>query len=793
MAFPFLHTRGVLGLNARNLLYVKPFNPKKAVAFADDKLKTKAFLSARGIPTAKVYGRIDSRRQLASFDFNTLPDECVLKPNFGYGGEGIIILRGRRNGLFLEQGKAPIPRTQLRDHIEDIIDGKFSVNGRTDSAFFERILEADECFASLRPAGLPDIRIIVFNLVPVMAMLRIPTAESNGKANVHLGGIGIGIDLAKGETTYGAQYNNILSVLPHGVPVAGMHIPQWEKLLLIASRIQYMTNIGYLAVDLTIDKETGPVLLEVNARAGLMVQVANLAPLRSRLERVGGLDVPSPEKGVLLAQELFGRKATERKSTALDQKTIIGLNEVIHITGDGIELEEPAQICPEQEVTTFSRELIDVLLKKKLAERVPSRVQSFRVKFTIGGKKLQTIVRSEQHEGVRVRIGSRDLPEFLIDPSKKTGGRKVMQGRLRIDFRLLDSQLAAIDRRLPLLKYLRPVNLQEEMLRAQHDTLYNPIFHYCAAPDDLDEIENTLRRTESDDSPLGALLRKKCKELLLRIDILRSRNNSRLYTTACEALYGKADDRLCTAARSYIDHLEQTTDDESEESLMKAAAVREQFEEVLRKYGLHEWQVILKKSMVADCSIGRKKVFLREGAMLSQSRVASLIAHEIETHALCSENAHMQPYELLQVGLAGYLVTQEGLAIINQERVLPRRHTKRHLHAQLILATAYAAQHSFAETRRWMQEALGMSEGLAMRKAVTLKRGIIDTSEHGTCSRSTVYFRGRQIIESFLQAGGNIRHLYIGRINIEDLETVLGLPDVKPALILPSWVSGKNA
>ena len=87
-----LRPSGILGLNARNLLYIKPFNPKKAVAFADDKLKTKMFLGSRGVPVARVYARIETRRQAREFDFSTLPDECVLKPNEGFGGDGIIHL-----------------------------------------------------------------------------------------------------------------------------------------------------------------------------------------------------------------------------------------------------------------------------------------------------------------------------------------------------------------------------------------------------------------------------------------------------------------------------------------------------------------------------------------------------------------------------------------------------------------------------------------------------------------------------------------------------------------------------
>ncbi|HRH94222.1 MAG TPA: sugar-transfer associated ATP-grasp domain-containing protein, partial [Candidatus Peribacteria bacterium] len=396
-------------MNARNLLYVRPYNPRKAVAFADDKMKTKAFLSARGIPTARVYARIDNREQLRNFDFSSLPDTCVLKPNYGFGGEGIIILKGRKNGEFLEQGKHPVTKKRMIAHIEDILDGKFSVNGMPDAAFFEKILISHECFLPFRPAGLPDIRIIVFNLIPVMAMIRIPTPQSGGKANVHLGGIGIGMDMSKGTTTYAAQYHHMVTELAHGTPVRGIEIPYWEEMLLISSRIQQMTNIGYLAVDLTIDEEQGPVLLEVNARAGLMVQVANLAPLRARLERVKGIQVSSPEKGVRLAQELFGEKTNRRPREAGDEKPVLGIRETLSFVGEEYSLDVECAIAPESERTVFSPELIDELRQHKLLD-VAEAADTYRAKFTLGGRKIQTAVfAGKTGEPVRAVIGRRDL------------------------------------------------------------------------------------------------------------------------------------------------------------------------------------------------------------------------------------------------------------------------------------------------------------------------------------------------------------------------------------------------
>ena len=781
MVFPF-NNRGVLGLNARSLLYIKPFNPKKAVAFADDKMKTKAFLSARGIPTAKLFARIETRRQLQSFDFNSLPDVCVLKPNYGFGGEGIIILKGRKNGEFLEQGKTPISTQRLREHIEDILDGKFSVNGLQDTAFFEQILIADECFTPFRPAGLPDIRIIVFNLVPVMAMLRIPTAESGGKANVHQGGIGIGIDIAKGTTTHAAQHHSMITELPHGGSVSGIQLPRWEELLLIASKIQYITNIGYLAVDLTIDRELGPVLLEVNARAGLMVQVANLAPLRSRLERVEGLSVGSPEKGVRLSQELFGERA--KKDLKGKGVHILGLRETIEITGEGGLIEEACAIAPDQPSTVFSPTFISELMTLKVAEPLEGKSKMFKVKFTLGGRRIQTVVSQGAVDaaGLRASIGSRDLKGFLIDPSKSP--KNPVRIGLRKDLRSVDRILCTVDKELAVLKYLRPVNLMEEREKLVEDENYEPVFLLRECALDLSDMERTLRTLESDESPLGILLSKKKRELLLKIDLIRSRGNRERFIAASLALFGAPSTALIGFASEYLKQQMQEIM-ESEKDRVDAEAAKQVFEEALSRYGLHDWSVELKQGMVADCAVSDSKVLIRIGSTFGADHLQALIAHEIETHVLTVENGKMQPYEIFRRGCANYLDTQEGLAIFNQNRVLPPNHEKRFLHAKSVLAVAYAMDHSFAETRNYLSKELRCTPEKALMKAIDIKRGFTRTNEHGAFTKSLVYFRGLRAIEQFVRQGGDEKKLYIGKIAIEDLQLIERIEGMKGAAVLP--------
>jgi len=545
-----------------------------------------------------------------------------------------------------------------------------------------------------------------------------------------------------------------------------------------------MTNIGYLAVDLTLDKELGPVLLEVNARAGLMVQVANLAPLKSRLQRVGGLKVSSPEKGVRIAEELFGEKVS-RKNAVVSDKPIISSREIIEITGEGFTLEEPAGISPEREETVFAPDLIEELRKRKALEPVNGSLDTFRMKFSLQDKKIQTIVRAASIAlpETRVLIGRRDLAGFLIDPSKRSVG---VQAAVRSDLRAADRILADLDKGLQLLRELRPLNLEEELKILRSDQSYNPVFLLRQSTTDLDEAEVFLKKVATDDSPLGILLKKKRRELLMKVELLRARGDAERFTAASLSLYGTPSAALIGFAKAHLSTRKAC--DLKREGDIPAKKAKEAFEKTLVSYGLHEWQVIIKKEMVSDCAVGGRKIFLRENAHFTKEHIDSLIAHEIETHVITSENGDAQPYKIFRRGFANYLDTQEGLAVYNQIRVLSPYHEKCYQHAKNVLGIAYAMEHSFAELRNYLQEELGFKPDKALMKAIDFKRGISRTAESGAFTRGLVYFRGFRAIEQYVKGGGDLKKLYTGKLAIEDLSIVEKIEGLLPPLILPVWM-----
>jgi alpha-L-glutamate ligase-like protein len=150
---------------------------------------------------------------------------------------------------------------------------------------------------------------------PIMAMLRLPTRQSGGKANLHQGAIGVGVDLATGLTLRGTWLNNIISKHPDTTnAVDGVQLPGWDGFMTLAAGCYELCGLGYIGVDMVLDEDKGPMILELNARPGLNIQIANDSGLTLRAHaveaRLADLKkqgiIETPEERVHFAQELFG-------------------------------------------------------------------------------------------------------------------------------------------------------------------------------------------------------------------------------------------------------------------------------------------------------------------------------------------------------------------------------------------------------------------------------------------------------------------------------------------------------
>ncbi len=276
----------MLGLNRRNGDYIMRFNPRRLYPLVDDKLKTKQLALKAGIAVPDLYGVIETQH-----DIRRLPEmvkkrlEFVLKPAHGSAGDGIVVISGRSSGRYRTISGDLLDEEFLEHHLSNAISGQFSLGGIQDAVIVEAMVHFSPHFARVSYQGVPDIRLIVFRGFPVMAMVRLPTRLSHGKANLHQGAVGAGIDIATGVTLGGVMNGEIVEMHPDtGEPIAGLPIPDWDTMLDIAARCYELTGMGYIGVDIVLDRDLGPLVLELNARPGLAIQIANQQGLLRRLQ-----------------------------------------------------------------------------------------------------------------------------------------------------------------------------------------------------------------------------------------------------------------------------------------------------------------------------------------------------------------------------------------------------------------------------------------------------------------------------------------------------------------------------
>jgi alpha-L-glutamate ligase-like protein len=281
-----LKSNGVMGINLRNAEYTLPHNPRKCYPLVDDKILTKQLAAKAGVAVPELYGVIEIHQQVRG-----LPvllgkyGDFVVKPARGSQGDGIIVVVGRAHTLYRSADGTLLDDQEMCFHVSNILSGVYSLGGQTDKALIEYRVNFDPVFERITYRGVPDVRIIVFLGVPVMAMVRLPTRLSGGKANLHQGAIGAGIDMATGKTLTAVWRNEIVAEHPDtGNPVSDVQIPHWDALVELAARSYELTGLGYQGIDIVLDRDKGPLILELNARPGLAIQIANRTGLRTRLE-----------------------------------------------------------------------------------------------------------------------------------------------------------------------------------------------------------------------------------------------------------------------------------------------------------------------------------------------------------------------------------------------------------------------------------------------------------------------------------------------------------------------------
>lgn len=307
-----LKNLGMLNMNRRNVDYIARYNDRTSYPLVDNKLKTKLAVSEYGVKTPKLLQVVRQQHEISHF--REMAEDLAgfaIKPAKGSGGKGITVITGRDGDDFIKASGARISVAMLERHLTNILAGLYSLAGTPDVAIVENLVQSSPALAKYSFQGVPDIRIVVFQGYPVMAMLRLATTASDGKANLHQGAVGVGLDIGSGQSLNAVQFNRPITLHPDtGLALENIRIEDWENMLEMAARCYEATGLGYMGVDLVVDANEGPLLLELNARPGLAIQMANGCGLLPRLNAIESLKRPhfSPRERALFAMESFARR-----------------------------------------------------------------------------------------------------------------------------------------------------------------------------------------------------------------------------------------------------------------------------------------------------------------------------------------------------------------------------------------------------------------------------------------------------------------------------------------------------
>ncbi|RCW75160.1 alpha-L-glutamate ligase-like protein [Marinobacter nauticus] len=307
-----LKNLGMLNMNRRNVDYIARYNDRTSYPLVDNKLKTKLAVSEYGVKTPKLLQVVRQQHEISHF--REMAEDLAgfaIKPAKGSGGKGITVITGRDGDDFIKASSARISVAMLERHLTNILAGLYSLAGTPDVAIVENLVQSSPALAKYSFQGVPDIRIVVFQGYPVMAMLRLATTASDGKANLHQGAVGVGLDIGSGQSLNAVQFNRPITLHPDtGLALENIRIEDWENMLEMAARCYEATGLGYMGVDLVVDANEGPLLLELNARPGLAIQMANGCGLLPRLNAIESLKRPhfSPRERALFAMDSFARR-----------------------------------------------------------------------------------------------------------------------------------------------------------------------------------------------------------------------------------------------------------------------------------------------------------------------------------------------------------------------------------------------------------------------------------------------------------------------------------------------------
>lgn len=778
----FFKTYGLLWQNARNLKYIKEYNNSFAKHLADSKLRTKDFLEKKSVKVAKTLFTLSTHLTIENFDFWELNPPFVIKPNSGFWWKWIIVIDSiSSNGEYISNNKKSYTKKFIINHFKEIVDWFYSLSWKRDKVIIEKKLLIDKEIELLGKYWLPDIRVICFNMVPIMAMMRIPTKNSWWKANLHAGACWVWIDIWSWRLTYTTQFWKLINSAPGIWKLKDIKLPHWEEILKLAVKAQKVTNIWYLGCDIILDDDLGPCILELNIRPWLELQIANMAPLETRLRKIKWVYVSSIEKWVRLWRDLFSGDI-EEKIKNISWKKVVWLKEYLSIRYKNRDHKYIADIKSSVEDNFIDRDFTIWVLKAN-----DEIIESWYIKMqaSILGEKRNLRFKIIDIKESSFIIWKWALRWFLLDPYKykkwelpidtesivkfKKANTAINKSYLE-QLKEIDYLLMKIDKKLKVLKYVNPINLKEEREKFINSSWeYLPNLVYPEIDLNFEDMRKKLDSIKIWDLPLSDIFKRKKIEIEKKIKLIESikKSDSKWIYNNSRELYWDINKENLEIAIKVLENRKNIV-------MEKEYMTMKEIESLIKKFN-HIYSIKIKlkeRSGAARFAMQWNTLLVDKSAFVWKRELRSIIAHEIEWHYLRKYNWRKLDFEIFSAWTWWYLEIEEWIAIYNQSRFLSEKDKKTYSIYEKYYIMNYSINNSYDKLLNMLKEYYKEDYKKIFQTIIRLKRWFKNIKDKWFFAKDLVYLNWFIKVKDYIESTQDLKSLYIWKINLEDLEDI---------------------
>lgn len=339
----------------------------------------------------------------------------------------------------------------------------------------------------------------------------------------------------------------------------------------------------------------------------------------------------------------------------------------------------------------------------------------------------------------------------------------------------LELEWEDIEQSYRLSPYNAPSNREQEcrqvLMADSAGEVYNPQFEYQSPPEyPVARIREFMARLIPDQSPLEMLYYDKAFQELLAIRCVQTHCPDVITGASCLA-YGLPNHQLLTEAQSIL--ARYSTSGVMPVNDMPAEQAAAWMQAALERADIQGWHATPFEPMNATMSVNRldKQIRIRKDATFAHDALCRLLVHEIGVHVLRYENGVIQPIQLFHNGFTGYIDTEEGLAVYNEENAGVLEADTLRKYAGRVLAAHLALNQSFFEVFQALVPIFGPE--MAFEITVRAKRGFTDTAQPGAHTKDIVYLRGYLQVKTHLeQHPEDYPLLFTGKVGVQHLPLV---------------------